>query len=191
MDLNNNYFRVNQIKNENENEAEEDEVFDLETQSTFAAQMRENDFFDQINPRNLHSLQRYSKEEFDMYQQRLNNAAHFSFPDRSIKKFDQLDAEYYENTQQPDKRFEHIAEKKYQKLVNVYKFPYQTVSEQNRRIQQTPQPPTLRIENVSGPYNDYWVSDNDMKDDNNAYRFRIDNAILDPSKKKLYFQKYV
>jgi hypothetical protein len=74
---------------------------------------------------------------------------------------------------------------------NVYKFPYQTVTEQNRRIQQTPQPPALRVENVSGPYNDYWVSDNDMKDENNAYRFRIDNAILDPSKKKLYFQKYV
>ena len=184
MDLSDNYFRIDQIDND-------DIAFDIETQSTFVAQIRENDFFDKINPRNIHSLQRYSKPEFEMYQTKLNNAAHFTFPDRSIKKFNQLDDEYYENTQQPDKRFEHTAQQKYQKLVNIYRFPYETVTEQNRKIASIPKQQSFPVENVSGPYNTNWIADSDMKDDNNAYRFRIDNAITDPSKKKMYFQKYV
>ena len=182
MDLNDNYFRIQPDDN--------DTGFDMETQSTFAAQIRENDFFDKINPRNQHSLQRYSKQEFEMYKHKLNNAAHFTFPDRSIKNFNELDDEYYENTQQPDKRFEHTAQQKYQKLVNIYSFPYDTIKEQNRKMEMAPKPPSMKVENVSGPYNTSWISDNDMKDDNNAYRFRIDNAITDPSKKKIYFKKY-
>ena len=42
MDLNNNYFRINQ------QDEDDEEGFDIETQSTFAAQMREKDIFDKI-----------------------------------------------------------------------------------------------------------------------------------------------
>ncbi len=52
-------------------------------------------------------------------------------------------------------------------------------------------PTSFKASELPGPYNEYWVSDDNKNTANNAYRFRIDNAITDPSKKKMYFQKYV
>ncbi len=194
MDLSYNYFN---IKDEDDGFA-----FDIETQSTFASQIKENQYFDSIQKIRQLNITRGPKEEMEKYMKnRLQNNKHFTFPNRQIKNFNELDSDYYDQTQQTDKNFEYIAEKKYRNLHHLYNFPYENAKSQNEYEKQNSKNIySFKAENIPGPYNDYWISDDlsnqeriilGNKIQNDSYRFKIDSSIIDAQKRKLYFQKYV
>jgi hypothetical protein len=200
MDLSNNYFN---IKYENENKDDNDDfAFDIETQSTFASQLKENEYYDMIHKIKQLNITRGPKEETEKYMKnRLQNNKHFTFPDRQIRNFNELDSDYYDQTQKTNREFEHIAKKKYQNIHNLYNFPYENAKSQNEYQQQNNKNIySFMAENIPGPYNDYWISDDLSSQErtilggkipNNAYRLKIDSSIIDPQKRKLFFQKYV
>lgn len=194
MDLSDNYF-----KNEDDNE---DFVFDIETQSTFAAQLKENEYYDTIHKIKQLNITRGPKEEMEKYMKiRLQNNKHFTFPNRQIRNFNELDSDYYDQTQKTNRDFEQIAEKKYQNLHNLYRTPYENAKSQNEYQEKNNKNiNSFMPENLPGPYNDYWISDDLSSQErmilggkitNDSYRFKIDSSIIDPQKRKLFFQKYV
>jgi hypothetical protein len=202
MDLTDNNMRVG-VGLHND----EDIAFDMESQSTFYARMKENDYFDQLQKnkeenRFNQSFMKFQINEYDKYMNIRQSSGHFQFPDRKIKSFVELDNEYYEHTQIPERRFEQLAQKKYNNFVNVYNFPYEGVKKDNQAIQYLPKSvSTFVTSELPGPNNVNWVSDRlsiDEKQiigrevqDNSNYRYRIDSSLTNPEKNKLYFQKYV
>lgn len=199
MDLTDNNMRIRVL--------DEDIAFDMETQSTFYSRMKENDYFDQLKKnqeenRFNQSFMKFQVDEYDKYMNIKQSKGHFQFPDRKIKSFVELDNEYYENTQIPERRFEQLAKKKYNNFVNVYNFPYESIQKDNQTIQYLPKSvSTFVARDLPGPNNVNWVSDRlsiyekeilgqDVQDKSN-YRYRIDNTLTNPDKNKVYFQNYV
>lgn len=196
MDLSDNYFKIHK------NNDNDDFAFDIETQSTFASQLKENEYYDMIQKIKQLNITRGPKVETEKYMKiRLQNNKHFSFPNRQIKNFNELDSEYYDQTQKTNKDFEKIAQKKYENIYNLYRAPYENAILQNKLQEQSSKNVySFKAENMPGPYNDYWISDELSQQErlilgsnnrNDSYRFRINESIIDPQKRKLFFQKYV
>lgn len=199
MDLTDNNMRIRVL--------DEDIAFDMETQSTFYSRMKENDYFDQLQKnkeenRFNQSFMKFQIDQFDKYNNIRQSKGHFQFPDRKIKSFVELDNEYYENTQIPERRFEQLAKKKYNNFVNVYNFPYESIQKDNQTIQYLPKSvSTFVARDLPGPNNVNWVSDRlsiyekqilgQDTQDTSTYRYRIDNTLTNPDKNKVYFQNYV
>lgn len=200
MDLTDNNMKIG-------SQTEDDIAFDMETQSTFYSRMKENDYFDQLQKNKEEnkfnqSFMKFQIDQFDKYNDIRQSKGHFQFPDRKIKTFVELDTEYYEHTQIPEKRFEQLARKKYNNLTNVYNFPYQAAKKNNQTIQYLPNSiSTFTTSGLPGPNNENWVSDRlsiyekkilgQDTQDINTYRYRIDNTLTNPEKNKPYFQNYV
>ena len=102
-----------------------------QNESTFEERLEENKHFDEINQyRKKHQynfskqIETFPKSEYDklikLQRSKFSNNnntnnkdfPYFSFPDRKLKSFVELDNDYNNNTQIPDRRFERLAEKK-------------------------------------------------------------------------------
>jgi hypothetical protein len=200
MDLSDNFMRVGISESD-------DIAFDIETQSTFKSQIRENQYFDNINNQaKKHyfnpAFNKQPKEELTKYMQLKQSTGYFKFPNRKIKTFNELDEAYYEHTQTPEKRFEDLAQYKYKNFKNVYNFPYESVKKDNDSFKYTKNNISSFMANgLPDIYNENWVGDtiSDYEKSilgkntvpNDAYRYRIDNSLTNPEKNKLSFQKYV
>jgi hypothetical protein len=202
MDLSDNFRRIGLHQDK-----DKDIAFDIETQSTFYSQMRENDYFDTINKNNKkhyfnQSFLKYPKTEYNQYRDLKQSHGYFHFPNRKIKTFNQLDELYYEHTQTPEKRFEDLAQYKYKNLKNVYNFPYESVKKDNDSFKYTKNNiSSFMAEGLPDIYNENWVGDTitdyernilqKQSVSNDSYRFRIDSSLTNPERNKLSFQKYV
>ena len=63
-----------------------------------------------------------------------NNLPYFSFPDRKLKSFVELD-DVYNNNIILDKRFEKLTEQKIKNVYSMFNLPYESIKEQNKQFQ--------------------------------------------------------
>jgi hypothetical protein len=184
--------------------------FDLETQAPFNERLNENKYFDEINKiiRNRPSpVASYipslpKKEVQDFIKNKPNSIQHFNFPDRKLKKFDELDTEFSNYTQSPDTRLEKLAQNKYRSFYNMYTFPYRTTREQNIQDEMSEKQRGLfsyKYEKPKTPHNDIWVIDDKeerlkvglTKRRDDIDLLKIDGALLNPNDRQLVFKNYV
>jgi hypothetical protein len=106
--------------------------------STFDERLAENRYFDSINSyRSKHQynlsnqIYTFPKDQYNKFVQLQKNRNHPLFPDRKLKSFEQLDQEYFLQTQIPERRFEKRAQNTYKQMNSMFSLPYNSVIEQN------------------------------------------------------------
>jgi len=172
-----------------------------QNETTFEERLEENKHFDEINQyRKKHQynfsrqIETFPKSEYDklMRLQRNkfsnnsnNNLPYFSFPDRKLKSFVELD-DVYNNNIILDKRFEKLTEQKIKNVYSMFNLPYETVKEQNKQFQferqTTNNKQTFYINNPSSPYNQNVDIDNDNGELNwNENNTNTPNPTLNPN----------
>jgi hypothetical protein len=127
---------------------EDDIAFDIETQSTFKSQVRENEYFDSIRNSRKQVTTYVKSSEFPV-----------NFPDRSNKSFNELDQAF---KQGPNKDFDQIAKKKYENLFHIYRFPYEAAKKQNDLTLLTKNTGTsFTVSGLSDVQNENWLGDDE------------------------------
>jgi len=172
----------------------------IEFASTFDERLDENKYFDNINSyKKVHQhnfssqIHTFPKEEYNKYIQLQQNRNHFTFPERKLKSFVDLDKEYYIQTQIPEKRFEKLAQNKYNQMYTMFKFPYDSIKQENESYitEKNTRVQFYTSDKPAGPQNESWVTDDSEEraavgapkvDD--SYRFQIDSSLIDPAVKK-------
>jgi hypothetical protein len=180
----------------------------IEFASTFDERLEENKFFDNLNlykknhQHNFSSqIHSFPKEEYHKYLELQRNKNHFAFPERKLKSFVELDREYYIQTQIPEKRFEKLAETKYNKMYTMFQFPYNSSKQQNEEYitEKNTKIQFYTADKPAGPQNENWVTNDSQEramvgankvDD--SYRFQIDSSLIDSNVKntKIVFKNY-
>ena len=161
--------------------------------STFDERQEEDQYFTMVKHQSKVNISDQVRLFPDTQLQQLLNLKqsknHFVFPDRKQKSFAELDREYYSFTQLPEKRFENLAQMKYNNLYNMYKLPYQTVKDQNTdfMIENNVRVQYYTSDKPAGPMNENWVTDDSQerqavsdfsKRDDTAYQ-RVDGSLID------------
>ena len=183
----------------------EDIEFDIDTQSNFTVQQMQNEYSDKINEyRKYHQHQfnqqfgKFPVNDYKKYMDLKQSQGHFLFPNRQLKTFNELDQDYYIKTQQPDKRYEKIASKKYDILKNIYNFPYQaSLAQDDERILSDKLKVRYIAQDPAGPYNESWVTDDtEERKITGATRMntsewdRIDGGLSSKDRNKPMFREY-
>jgi hypothetical protein len=155
-----------------------------QNETTFEERLEENKYFDEINQyRKKHQynfskqIETFPKSDYDKLIQLQknkfsnnnntnNNLPYFSFPDRKLKSFIELDDIYNNNTQIPDKRFQKLTQQKIKNIYSMFNLPYQSIQEQNKQFQfqtqTTNNKQTFYLGNPSNPYNQNVDIDDDI-----------------------------
>jgi hypothetical protein len=142
-----------------------------QNETTFEERLEENKYFDEINQyRKNHQynfskqIQTFPKSDYDKliqlqknkFSNNNSNLPYFSFPDRKLKSFVELD-DIYNNNQILDKRFEKLKEQKHKNVYSMFNLPYETIKEQNKQFQfetkTNKHKKTFYMKNPSSPYN--------------------------------------
>ena len=149
-----------------------------QNETTFEERLEENKHFDEINQyRKKHQynfsrqIETFPKSDYNkliqLQKNKFSNSnnnnntnkdfPYFSFPDRKLKSFVELDDDYNTNTQIPDRRFERLADKKYKNVHSMFNLPYESIKEQNKQFQfetrTTNNKQTFYMNNPNSPYN--------------------------------------
>jgi hypothetical protein len=150
-----------------------------QNETTFEERLEENKYFDEINQyRKKHQynfskqIETFPKSDYDKLIQLQknkfsnnnnnntnNSLPYFSFPDRKLKSFVELDDIYNNNnnSQISDKRFEKLTQQKFKNVYSIFNLPYQSIQEQNKQFQferqTTNNKQTFYLGNPSNPYN--------------------------------------
>ena len=147
MDLRDNLMKLG-YNNNQIYEDDNDIVFDMETQSTFKSQIRENQYFDSIRNARKQVTTYVKSSEFPV-----------NFPDRRNKSFIELDEAF---KQGPNKDYEQIAKKKYDNLFNIYRFPYEAAKKQNDLTMLNKNTvKSFQVSNLSSVQNENWAADDE------------------------------
>jgi hypothetical protein len=173
---------------------------DLDFGSTFEEREEEDKYFTTIrqskftNLKISNQIKTFPDNELQQMLHLKQSRNHFDFPNRSQKSFAQLDREYYSFTQLPEKRFENLAEKKYQNLYNMYNLPYQTVKQQDSdfMIENGVRVQFYTSDKPAGPINENWVTDDSQErqavgersNRNDTSHIRVDGSLIDAEVKR-------
>lgn len=170
-----------------------------QNETTFIERLEENKYFDEINQyRKKHQynfskqIETFPKSDYDKLIQLQrskfsNNSSlpYFSFPDRKLKSFIELDDVYNNNSQIPDKRFERLIEQKTKNVYSMFNLPYQSILEQNKQFQfereTTNNKQTFYLGNPGNPYNQNVDIDDDVELKWNENNTNIPNPTLNPT----------
>ena len=171
---------------------------ELQNETTFEERLEENKHFDEINQyRKKHQynfskqIETFPKSEYDKLIQLQKNKfsnnsslPYFSFPDRKLKSFIELDDVYNNNSQIPDKRFERLTEQKTKNVYSMFNLPYQSILEQNKQFQfereTTNNKQTFYLGNQGNPYNQNVDIDDDVELKWNENNTNTPNPTLNP-----------
>ena len=148
-----------------------------QNETTFEERLEENKYFDEINQyRKKHQynfsrqIETFPKSEYDklikLQKNKFSNSnnnnnnnsklPYFSFPDRKLKSFVELDDVYNSNIIL-DKRFEKLTEEKHKNVYSMFNLPYETIKEQNKQFEietkTNKNKQTFYMNNPSSPYN--------------------------------------
>jgi hypothetical protein len=176
--------------------------------STFDERLDENKYFDSINSYRKHHQHNFSsqihtfpKQELNKFSELKKNKNHVIFPNRQVKSFDQLDQEYFLQSQIPERRFENRAETRYKQMYSMFSLPYNTINNQNEDYvnEKNIKVQFYTSDKPAGPQNENWVVDDSQErikigapkvDD--SYRFQIDSSLIDwtKNKTKIVFKNY-
>jgi len=176
--------------------------------STFDERLDENRYFDSINSyRSKHQhnfsnqIYTFPKDEYNKFVQLQKNKNHPIFPERKLKTFDQLDQEYFLQSQIPERRFEKRALNTYKQMYSMFSLPYNSAIEQNNDYinEKNIKIQYYTSDKPAGPQNENWVTDDSQERAiigapkvNDSYRFQIDSSLIDSTikKTKIVFKNY-